>query len=110
LNAHEKSLFNSAAQILWKLVPIWKNFNHPSVAAFRGVSTNVFPLALVYDWAGNGNIIQYLESHPDAPRLVLVLSLLLYDVTRLISLLGHSCCRLRRVFNTFIPSVSRMGI
>ena len=32
----------------------------------------LFQLALVYDWGQNGNINQYIVSHPDASRPPLV--------------------------------------
>jgi len=72
LNAYEWTLFKLIVQILWKFVPMWKKFDHPSIVTFRGVNMEIFPLALVYDWAGNNNIIRYLESHPGAPRRALV--------------------------------------
>jgi len=67
--------FKLATQILWSFVPMWKNFDHPNVAAFLGVNTEIFPLALVYDWAGNDNIIRYLESHTASPRLLVAAAL-----------------------------------
>jgi len=77
---------------------------------FRGVNTEIFPLALVYDWAGNGNIIQYLKLHPNAPRIVLVMILCRITSPRLTPLSGDSCCKSRRVYNIFIRSASRTGI
>ena len=77
---HDPSLFKLALQALWKLVPMWKKFTHPSIASFRGVATTPFRLALVYDWGEDGNIMQYMESNPEAPRLTLVLILLLHAV------------------------------
>jgi len=64
-----------AKKILWKLVPVWKRLVHENVLPFLGVDTSIFRLALVYDWGHNGNIMQYLESHPDSsrPKLVSVL-------------------------------------
>ncbi|KAF9647773.1 kinase-like protein, partial [Thelephora ganbajun] len=64
-----------AKKILWKRVPMWRRFNHPNVARFLGVNTELFngKLALVYDWAANGNIVRYTKSHPGAPRPVLLL-------------------------------------
>ena len=53
---------------------MWKRFTHPNIIAFRGVNTTLFQLALVYDWAGNGDIMQYTMSYPDAPRSTLVRS------------------------------------
>ena len=61
-----------AKKILWKLVPTWKRLNHENILPFHGVDTSIFQLALLYDWCDNGNIIQYLESHPDASRPELV--------------------------------------
>jgi len=61
-----------AKKVLWKLVPIWKRLIHENVLPFRGVDMSTFQLALVYDWGDNGNIMQYLESHPDASRAKLV--------------------------------------
>ena len=61
-----------AKKILWKVVPIWKRLIHENVLPFRGVDTSIFQLALVYDWCDNGNIMQYLESHPDVSRPKLV--------------------------------------
>ena len=59
-------------RILWKQVPAWKRLVHENVLPFHGVDTSIFQLALVYDWSHNGNITQYLESHPDASRPELV--------------------------------------
>jgi len=72
LNAYESTPFNLTVQILWNFVPMWTKLNHPSVATFLGVDTKIFPLALVYGWGGNNNIVCYLASHPAAPRLILV--------------------------------------
>ncbi|KAF9642619.1 kinase-like protein, partial [Thelephora ganbajun] len=62
-----------AKKILWKLVPTWKRLAHENVLPFHGVDTSMFQLALVYEWGHNGNIMQYLESHPDASRPKLLL-------------------------------------
>ena len=61
-----------AKSILRKRVSIWESLIHENVLPFRGVDTSVFQLALVCDWCDNGNIIQYLESHPNASRSKLV--------------------------------------
>ena len=52
----------------------WKNLSHERVLPFHGIDTTNFQLALVYEWADSGNIIQYLESHPQVSRTHLVLS------------------------------------
>ena len=76
---------------------MWRKFSHPNIAVFLGVDTDLFPLALVYNWEENGNIVHYLVSHPDAPRLSLVSAPLTDDFIRLILLPGHSCWMSRRV-------------
>ena len=71
-----------AKKILWKSVPIWKRLIHDNILPFHGVDTSTFELALVYDWAHDGNIMQYLESHPDASRPTLVTFLHLIRISR----------------------------
>ena len=58
-------------QVLWERVPMWMRLSHPNLLPFRGVNMTLFQLALTYDWAENGNIIQYTASHPEA-RMALV--------------------------------------
>jgi len=67
-----------AKKILWTLVPTWKRLAHENVLPFHDVDTSIFQLALVYDWGYNGNIMQYLESHPNASRSELVSVLLCF--------------------------------
>ena len=75
-------------QIAWRMALVWKKITHPGIVVFRGVNTEIFPLALVYDW--RENIVQHVESHPEASRPTLVLCSLLRDTTGITSLLGHS--------------------
>ena len=86
LNVCKRHLLITILQIAWKLVVTWKRFTHPNVAPLRGVNTTLFQLALVYDWAENGNIMEYMEAHPNAPRSTLVLILLPNSTTHLTSL------------------------
>jgi len=60
------------SQVLWTRVPMWIRLSHPNVLPFRGVNMTLSQLALVYDWGENGNIIQYVMSHPGASRTRLV--------------------------------------
>ncbi|KAF9646894.1 kinase-like protein [Thelephora ganbajun] len=62
-----------AKEILWKRVPTWMKLSHENILPFRGVNMALVQLALVYDWGQNGNISQYLASHPGAPRPSLLL-------------------------------------
>jgi len=57
-----------AKKILWKEVVVWKRLSHEHVLRFHGVDRTNFQLALVYDWADSGNIIQYLDSNPRDSR------------------------------------------
>ena len=59
-------------QILWKRVPMWRRLSHENILSFRGVNITLFQLALVYDWGQNGNINQYIASHPGTSRPNLV--------------------------------------
>lgn len=59
-------------QILWKRVPVWKKLSHENILPFHGVDTSLFRLGLVYDWGPNGNINQYIASHPHVSRPSLV--------------------------------------
>jgi len=62
-----------AKEILWKRIPVWMRLYHPNILPFRGVNMTLFQLSLVYDWGYNGNITQYVASHPSAPRPYLLL-------------------------------------
>ena len=98
-----------AKTILRKLVPIWKRLAHDNVLPFRGVDTSVFQLALVYDWCDDGNIMQYLESRPEAsrPKLVTVPPHpRAFDVLNDLS----SCYKLPKGFNISTPTKSFTGI
>ena len=65
--------------------------SHPNIAVFRGVDTELFQLSLVYSWEENGNIMQYLVSHPETPRMPLVLDPFTDDIIHLTLLPGYSC-------------------
>ena len=65
---------------------------------------------LVYDWVDNGNIVEYMEVYPDAPRPVLVPILLPNTINYLTTFSGPSYRRLQRVCNTFTPSTSPTAI
>ena len=69
-------------------------------------------LALVYNWAQNGHVIDYLKSHPDESRPTLVSTFSPNAISYLtsISFLGDSCWRLRKVSNTFTRSMYLMEI
>ena len=49
---------------------MWKHGRHPHIVPFLGAT--IAPLQLISDSMPNGNIMEYLEKHPDADRLGLV--------------------------------------
>ena len=51
---------------------MWRRLLHENILSFRGVNMTLFQLALVYDWGQNGNINQYIVSHPGTSRPNLV--------------------------------------
>ena len=53
-------------------MPKWMKLSHENILPLRGMDMTLFQLALVYDWGPNGNIGQYIASHPDACRPALV--------------------------------------
>ena len=91
---------------------MWMKFAHPNIAKFRGVNTELFQLALVYDWGENDTIIEYVKLHPNASRATLVPQLTYppHDAIHLTPLLSFSCYKSRGVWSTFTPSAFHMGI
>ena len=91
-----------AKRIIWKMAPIWKRLSHENVLPFHGVDTSMFQLALVYEWGHNGNIVQYLEAHPEAsrPKLVTVVCSSLSRFANCTS----SYCKSPKGFSTSTPS------
>lgn len=49
---------------------LWKRLKHPNIVPFLGVTTD--PPQLISDWMPNGNVVEYMQLHPDADRLGLV--------------------------------------
>ncbi|KAG6859766.1 hypothetical protein C0995_004359, partial [Termitomyces sp. Mi166 len=50
---------------------IWEQLSHPNILAFYGIYWFQNRLCLVSPWMQNGNIIEYLEQYPRAPRMTL---------------------------------------
>ena len=60
-------------QVLWKRALIWTMLDHQHLTRCLGLNTGVFGnVSVVYEWVENGNIHQYMNSHPGASRPVLV--------------------------------------
>ncbi|KAK0449321.1 kinase-like domain-containing protein [Armillaria borealis] len=51
---------------------VWRQLRHPNILPFLGVSKYLFApsYCLISPWMINGNIMSYLEAHPDHDRLI----------------------------------------
>ena len=78
---------------------MWKRLTHPNILPLLGITFT--PLQLISNWMPAGDLPEYIQGHPGADRLELVLSLLLLfyptltpvqlsDVTKGLCYL-HSC-------------------
>jgi len=50
----------------------WKTLLHPNVLPLIGVTMSETHFAMVSDWMENGNINDFVKTHPGANRLELV--------------------------------------
>ena len=52
---------------------IWRQLNHENVLPFYGVDAEEFAprLAMVLPWMSHGNMMSFLEDHPDVDRVLL---------------------------------------
>jgi serine/threonine protein kinase len=48
---------------------IWKRLSHPNVLPFIDIATSPFKFCMVSPWMANGDVIVYLNSHPQANPL-----------------------------------------
>ncbi|KAK0459035.1 kinase-like domain-containing protein, partial [Armillaria novae-zelandiae] len=52
---------------------VWRQLRHPNILPFLGVSEDLFApspsYCLISPWMVNGNILSYLQAHPDHDRL-----------------------------------------
>ncbi|KAK0231907.1 kinase-like domain-containing protein [Armillaria nabsnona] len=54
---------------------VWRQLRHPNILPFLGVNEDLFAprYCLISPWMVNGNIMSYLEAHPDHDRLMSLL-------------------------------------
>lgn len=67
----------SSWQAISREAVLWRQVAHPNVLPFYGVfdwddGSGPLRTCLVSPWMGNGNIVEYLELHPDSDRWCLV--------------------------------------
>ena len=60
----------NGTQAFCKEAVIWKNLKHPNVLPLLGVTTT--PFQLISNWVSGGNLLGYVQQHPDADQLRLV--------------------------------------
>jgi hypothetical protein len=54
---------------------MWKMLRHPNILPLIGVTMSETHFAMVSDWMIDGNITNFVKTHPDVNRLALVGSL-----------------------------------
>ena len=55
-----------------KEVIICKQAKHPNILSIEGVAPRLFEFCMVSQWMPNGNMLGYVERHPEVNRLELV--------------------------------------
>jgi len=50
----------------------WKTLQHPNVLPLIGVMMTETQFAMVSEWMVNGNICEFVKTHPDVDQLRLV--------------------------------------
>ena len=63
-------------QELYGEVVTWAWLDHPNILQCFGITVN--PLQVVTEWVPNGNVIEYVRTHPNADRVCLVGSSLVH--------------------------------
>ena len=51
---------------------MWKSLRHPNVQPLIGVTMTEIHFAMVSEWMVDGNIKEFVKTHPDEDRLGLV--------------------------------------
>ncbi|KAJ3975898.1 kinase-like domain-containing protein [Lentinula raphanica] len=53
---------------------VWKQLDHPNVLPFKGVNEDLFSpsYCLISPWMKHGNVMEFLQRHPDQGRLSLI--------------------------------------
>ena len=51
---------------------MWKSLQHPNVLSLIGVTMTETQFAMISEWMMNGNISDFVRTHPDENRFKLV--------------------------------------
>lgn len=57
---------------------VWKRLTHPNVLPLLGITLT--PFQFISNWISGGNLLQYVQKHPDADQLRLVSALSIFIV------------------------------
>ena len=49
-----------------------KRVKHPNILSIEGVAPKLFEFCMVSQWMAGGDMLRYIERHPDVNRLGLV--------------------------------------
>jgi serine/threonine protein kinase len=92
-------------------VIVWKHVSCPYILKFNGVFYRNEVPVIVSPWVPNGNITEYLETHPDANRFRLVsLNVPLRHLLHNLTPYRFSLCVWRKDSDTFTIAKSHTGI
>ena len=70
---------------------MWKRLQHPNIVPFLGISTEMPPFEIVYDWMEHGGIAEYVRLHPTVDRIFLVSEFLPSSSTSKPSIIAAGC-------------------
>ncbi len=92
---------------------VWRQLRHPNVLPFLGISKELFTprYCLISPWMVNGDVMSYLEAHPDHDRLTSVCQTFMRELLRAeeIFFLAGSSCRRDKIFTQSQSSDSTCG-
>jgi serine/threonine protein kinase len=76
VTALDRAYYNrlTSVQRLCREVLTWKRLSHPNILPLLGVSVSKNPrhFRIISEWMPNGNVMEYINSNPEANRLRLV--------------------------------------
>lgn len=71
VRVYERSSYEYIAKVIAREAILWGQLSHPNLLPFHGLYWFDRQLSLVYPWAENGNIVDFLKKQPTANRVFL---------------------------------------
>jgi len=65
-----RATYAHGTQTFCREAVVWKHLTHPNVLPLLGVT--IGPYQLISKWVSGGNLLGYVQKHPDADKLRLV--------------------------------------